>query len=175
MTQSQENQTELEIINPAEGVSLTAQSMAIIETLRYDESAMPLLLQALQTLAPEKIEAAFNDYDGAIPRDWKSVAGREEKVLGMRLFQHAPFNGKDGQYHADGFYQMQILLDKKDEDGQNIVIKSSSANLLTHIASIIKMRGWYYFETPQTYIFKVGANNEHILYNVSIGHRKVAK
>lgn len=140
----------------------------LVASLRDFGSVLPIHQQMLQ-LQPDAAvrEAISNVYEGSEPITFKEVAGSEHAVLGMMIYEHGGYNGKDGLYHAEGYYQIRILLDEQDNKGRYIVVKSSSTGLAMHVFNILNNRGWFLFPEPITYRFSVGSGNTHHIYNTS--------
>lgn len=140
----------------------------LINPIRTEEY-LPIHEQFLQAIEDsEQREALANAYYGSEPRSFKEFIGEKHAVLGMILFQHGPYKGKDGKEHPEGYFQVQLLLNEKDSKGRYIVVKSASTRLAMHIISIVKSRGWFRFEQPREYIFSQGSNGAHFLYDVDL-------
>jgi hypothetical protein len=138
----------------------------------FDSVGIPIHEQMLTSYDVEMQETLVDVYQGTVPRAFKEFAGETVDVLGIRVFEHAAFTGKDKVFHPEGYFQLQILLNKEDEKGRLIVLKSSSVGLAMHAFHIMQHRGWYVFESgPVSYKLSLGPNNEHIMYNVSSGKK----
>jgi hypothetical protein len=141
-------------------------------------SRQPLHMVMLEQMpfSPELKEMLLNAYDGTETRMMKDWINRNNgkliTVLGMRVFEHGPYKAKNGGEEMPGFFQLQILIDQKDEDGAYIVLRSSSAGLAPHAFNAIQARGWWLFwdrkanrPDPQVYRFFVGSGGGHFMRN----------
>ena len=158
----------LDIVDSNEVISGKNNSLALmISALRNYEGPMLIQEQFLMAFDPETQEALSSAY-GSEPVPFKTFANRDVRVLGIIVEEHGPYNGKDGQYHPEGFFRILFLTDIENASGQLTVIKSSSSSLGLHVLHILANRGWYLFEEPVTYRFSLGAeSNAHSIYNVS--------
>lgn len=138
---------------------------ALLASIR-GESQLPLHLAMIEKLGltPEQLELVLSAY-AQEPLSFKKVAGKSYPVHGMVIFQHGPYNGMDGQFHPEGFYQVKILVEIKEELQ---VLKSSSPSLMEVVASIIAHRGGGLFKEPIIYEFALGEDNVHRIYNKSL-------
>jgi hypothetical protein len=86
-------------------------------------------------------------------------------VQGVMLNWHPPYTGKDGQMKCGYFYTL-ILTTQPDEDGNPIVIRSSSAGLMQHLLAAMQMRGWYIWQKPVKYRLTIGDDGSHHMKNI---------
>lgn len=155
---------------PEEEIIEYQRMSALVEDFRTtSHPGLPIHEQMLLTrfTDAEDREAIANAYFGSEPVPLKKFLGKEVTLLGMIVFEHAPYVDKEGLCHA-GYFQIYMLADREDDDGNPVIIKSSSLSIAKHAMNIIGARGWYLFETPQTYRFSVGEkSNAHFMRNVS--------
>lgn len=148
------------------------RSLSPLLSRLYDGSQLPIHIQMLEQSGfdDETLEFIVNAYEGAetVPlKKWiMRNQGKDTPVLGMRIYEHGPYVGKDGEQH-EGFFQIQILLDQKDDEGRCIVLRSSSTTIATHTFYAIRKHGWHLFDQPITYRFSVGESGAHFMYNTA--------
>jgi hypothetical protein len=96
---------------------------------------------------------------------FEDVVKEELTVFGMIIYQHPGFNGKDGFFHPEGYYQVRILALRNEE---LCLIASSSTALAMNVCYILKnpKRGWWLFPEPIVYRFSKDRNNVHHVQNM---------
>ena len=153
----------------AEDIIQASALECIVRDLRVPESNLPLQEQHLQAIEdPEVAEFIANLYYGLDSVLLKDLAGREIVVLGMAIVEHGPYQGKDGNFHPEGFYQPLILaIDDSKKGNPPMLIRTSSVGVGMHIARIIRKRGWFLFEHPRRYRVMRGSNNALHLYDTA--------
>ena len=153
----------------AEDVIQASALECIVRDLRVPDSNLPLQEQHLQQVEdPEVAEFIANLYYGLDSILLKDLAGREIVVLGMAIVEHGPYQGKDGNFHPEGFYQPLILaIDDSKKGNPPMLIRTSSVGVGMHIARIIRKRGWFLFESPRRYRVTRGSNNALHLFDTA--------
>jgi hypothetical protein len=138
---------------------------AIMQSLEVGE--LPLFMRKLDELDidPEERESLLSCYTGGTIRTMKDYVGEIVEVQGAAILYHGPFMGKDGLPH-DGYYYNVLLLSQEDERGNPIVIRSSSASLMLHLAYALRLRGWFLWEKPVQYKITLGPDGSHRINNI---------
>lgn len=160
---------------PIPETEIIRKSSFVESTLKplFGESTMPLHLAMLHKLNadPESLELVMSLYhQEALP--FSKVSNMTLPVYGMLIVEHGPYNGMDGQYHPEGFYQILFLVEIKDEMK---VVKSSSPGLLELAATIIHHRGGGLFPEPVSYLFSIGDDKRHRIYNISLDMKRLRR
>jgi hypothetical protein len=129
---------------------------------------------------PSRREEIANLYYGLEPEAFVRFVGQELQVDGMMIFeQKGGWKGKPVEkngpsvWHVEGYLQVRLLA--MDRNGEPHLIKSGGAGMLEHVYYILGHQGWFLFEQPITYRFKVGGNNYHMIYNVAHDLKRTAK
>jgi hypothetical protein len=90
------------------------------------------------------------------------VLNRKLPVLGMIIYQHPGYNGVDGFFHPEGYYQVRFLCEI---DGELKVVTSSSTTLAMKVSYILAYRKWWLFDAPITYHFSKDRQKRHHIMN----------
>jgi hypothetical protein len=174
MTQNNNQSTALvniqtgEVVPATEDISreevIPAQALAHLMDPFRGDSPLPVHIKQLEAtnFTDEQKEDLVSAYMGLIPLSFDDVLNRKVPVLGMIIYQHPGFNGMDGLYHPEGFYQVRFLVDL---DGEIKVVTSSAVGLAMNVSYIMKRRGWWLFEKPITYLFSKDAKKRHHIMN----------
>lgn len=132
-------------------------------------SGMPIHEYYLQQLDESIREEMANIYYGLVPVQLKGsrFIGRDLPVYGMCIFQHGPYQGKDGFFHPEGYFQVWILtIDVDAKDEPFVVLQTSATAIAFHAVNIVNSRGWFLFEKgPVTYRVSAGPNGDLHIYN----------
>jgi hypothetical protein len=145
-----------EIMSPFRGASGLPVHMAALEQLPLDDDIKEELVDA---------------YLGLEPRPFDDVVNQELSVVGVIIYQHPAYNGKDGQWHPEGYYQVRFLVilpNSKTKEDELALIVSSSTSLAMNVSYILKnpKKGWWKFPSPVVYRFSKDRNRVHHIQNV---------
>ena len=144
----------------------------------------PIHLQAFDLLLdaePEVKEQLAEVYFGEAMSLKKFLAEYPQEaancpVLGMCFFEALPYKAKvEPHQMMPGYLQVRILTGIK-EKGRYVVIKSSGKGIAQHVFYILKNRGWFLFDSVQTYRFaQNGETGAHSMYNIAHDLEKLLK
>ncbi len=159
------NNNQLDVFEPEEGDELIIGTDAVIESMRNGE--IPLHIEQLMKLAipEEEKEPILSVYLGTSYRKFDAYVNEVVEVQGAAILYHGPYKGKDQRNHA-GYYYNALLTTLEDEKGNLIVIKSSSASLLQHLAFKLIKDGWYIWSKPTRYRLSKGEDGSHRMTNM---------
>jgi len=148
---------------PVEGVIASRAMAEKMEPFRQG-SQLPVHIAMLERaeFTDEQKEALVSLYMGEL-LTFDDVVNRELTCLGMIVYQHPAFNGRDGQYHPEGYYQSRFLVEL---DGSHKVVASGSAPLAIVVSYMLQRRGWWLFPEPLKFRFSKDKNKVHHVQNM---------
>lgn len=139
-----------EVLVPTEVAVGTTQFLSLLDQLGVGDRG--LLLQDTTMLAAidEADRADIMDVYSIEPSEFGKVVNKCLPVLGAAIFEFEPGLTKKKIWH-DRYFQCRILVQDGD---QLLVIRSSSAFLLRHVAFMCAKYGWFIFrDGPIEYTF----------------------
>lgn len=165
--------TDVEIVDETEVLSRTGQLDGMMQVWRNRLGiyGVPIHLTMLEMQPdPETREAIANAYFGVEPRKFSTFANRDNKVIGMCVYEHGPFKGKtDGLMH-EGYYKVLVLIEE--EPGKLALMGTGSIGVMNHALNILHDNPWFLFTdengepSPRTYYFSLGEDGRsQYIYN----------
>lgn len=152
-------------VEPTSTDVLVIGTDAVIEAM--EDEKLPLYIRKLQELAipEEEKEPLLSLYTGGAIRVFDQYVNDTVEIQGAAILYHGPYKGKDGFNH-DGYYFSAFLTTIEDERGNLIVLRSSSASLMLHVAYMLNQRGWFLWKEPVKYRVARGDDGSHRLQNM---------
>ena len=164
----------LQVVDPKTGEMLEVEQVpgdtlivgtdAVIEAM--EQGQLPLYIRKLQELEipEEEKEPLLSLYTGGVARSFDYYVNKEIEVQGAAILYHGPYTGMDKLNH-NGYYFCAFLTTQQDENGNFIILRSSSASLMLHVAYMLNQRGWFLWNKPVVYRALRGENGSHLLQN----------
>lgn len=164
----------LQVVDPKTGAMLEVEQVsgdilvigtdAVIDAM--EEGKLPLYIRKLQELEipEEEKEPLLSLYTGGAIRSIDYYVNTQVEIQGAAILYHGPYKGKDG-YNHNGYYFNAFLTTQQDENGNFIVLRSSSASLMLHAAYMLNQRGWFLWQKPVVYRVTRGDDGSHRLQN----------
>lgn len=149
---------------------------AVVEAMEHGQ--LPLYIRKLQELdiPEEEKEPLLSLYTGGVIRSFDYYVNNTVEIQGAALLFHGPYmsrpvKDKLGLVIAEsrpqpGYYFSAFLTTYQDEKGNFIVLRSSSASLMLHVAYMLNQRGWFLWEKPIIYRVTRGDDGSHRLLNM---------
>jgi hypothetical protein len=135
----------------------------LVETTREGTNGLPLHLQQLQQLPysnelKEQLVSAYSAEAQKLAR----YMNKEIECLGMVVWEVPPYMAKpvqagDPPVQKPGYFQVRILTSQEDQDGNYVVLRSSSVNIAVTAFFVIQSRGAWLFDKP--IFFRFGETN----------------
>lgn len=91
--------------------------------------------------------------------------GQDVNILGAIIWHHPPYLSKKEKDDKGepllkvGYDQIRFLTDKRDENDNPIVVFASYGSLANHVRAILSVRGWYLWDEPVKYRFKINEDS----------------
>lgn len=146
---------------------IPGQALASIFNPMRKGNALPvhMIMLESQEFDDDLKEELMDAYMGLKPRPFDDVVNQELPVIGAIIYQHPGYNGKDGFFHPEGYYQVRFLVEL---DGKLQLIISSSTSLAMNVSYILKnpKKGWWKFPEPVMYRFSKDQNRVHHIQNM---------
>lgn len=150
-----------------EGDELVIGTDAVIESLEAGYNPLFIRkLDELEIVPEEEKESLLSLYTGGAIRKLDSYFNTVVEIQGAAILYHGPYKGKDGFNHP-GYYFTTFLTTSENEHGELIVLRSSSAGLMLHMAYALNKYGWFLWKEPIKYKIHRGDDGSHRLTNMS--------
>ena len=150
---------------PVAGEQLIVGTDAVIADMEL--GTLPLYMRKLQELPlpEEEKEPLLSLYTGVSYRSLNEYINLQIEVLGAAILYHGPYMGKDKLAH-DGYYFTALLTSEQDNKGNLVVLRTSSAGTMLHMAYALNQKGWFLWEKPTTYTVTKGEDGSFRLKNM---------
>jgi hypothetical protein len=135
----------------------------LVDSVRNRETGLPWHLQQLQGLSysnelKEQLVSAYSAEAQKLAR----YMNKEIECLGMVVWEVLPYMAKpiqvsDPPVQKPGYFQVRILTGLEDQDGNYVVLRSSSVNIAVTAFFVIQSRGAWLFDKP--IFFRFGETN----------------
>lgn len=108
----------------------------------------------------EQVEYEYSMFTGVVPLPFDDFINSEVTVLGCAFIPHDPFVGFDDGERHEGYVRAFILIDEKDDKGNNKVLVSSGVNVMPAMAMAMAAKGWYLWKKPTRYRISRGGTRK---------------
>lgn len=123
-------------------------------------------LHQMKNIDEDEKEKILSYYLGVEARNLNAYINKIVNIQGCIIYEHPPFKAKDGSL-KEGYYRVLMLTDSKDEDGNFIVLSTSSRVIGEHMLYAMQLRGWYLWKQAIPYKFTKDTGGAFRMLNVS--------